>query len=244
MIDFLSRMKILTLVIVSIGLIIYQSTLDSKEPEPKSIRWKDSPLASGYQIQIKQDTKSETAPLLLDAKTDNNWYPIKGLKEGGYLVRTAALSPFGKPVVWSSWRKITIKNREVIEDEIVQPKPEPKPEPIPEPKIAKRSLPPGCKDESQNLEHIKECRGDYILLDLSTPPKAQSYYRHLLDQPNQVTRMRAVRYYRENCNSQDENLRTKLESIRKTLGKRMTPGETRELDGAIQFQKDCTVPEK
>ncbi|WCL50041.1 hypothetical protein [Leptospira sp. GIMC2001] len=69
------------------------------------VSWKDSQYASGYQVQIKNLSEK----VVIDQKTEKNFLSVDSLKEGKYKVRTAALSPFGKPVVWSNWKELKVE---------------------------------------------------------------------------------------------------------------------------------------
>ncbi|WP_411824749.1 hypothetical protein [Leptospira sp. 'Mane'] len=70
----------------------------------KFVAWKNIPDASGYQIQIK-DTKGI---IIVDKKIEKNYYSVQEIGVGDYLVRTAPLNIFKKPVVWSPWKEMEV----------------------------------------------------------------------------------------------------------------------------------------
>lgn len=98
------RISILLISLLTISSFI---SIHGVEKDQHKITWKGTNLASGYQVQIKDSNNR----LLVDVKVDTNSYPIDRMKEGIYTVRTAALSPFGKPVVWSIWHRISIRTK-------------------------------------------------------------------------------------------------------------------------------------
>jgi hypothetical protein len=85
-----------------------QSTLFAVEVF-KVVAWKPIAEASGYQIQIKD----KKGAIIIDKKIEKNYYPIQDLNVGDYVVRSAPLNIFKKPVVWSPWKEIELLISEI-----------------------------------------------------------------------------------------------------------------------------------
>lgn len=84
------------------GLFVVSSLL--AEEGTKLIAWKPISDASGYQIQIKD----KLGKIILDKKIETPYQSIEELPSGMYMVRTAPLNLFKKPVVWSTWKELEI----------------------------------------------------------------------------------------------------------------------------------------
>jgi hypothetical protein len=85
--------------------LLTSSITSEKSSQNKYISWKSSQLASGYQVQVK-DSKDK---IFIDQKTESNYLTLDKIPEGKYKVRTSALSPFGKPIVWTNWQDLQVE---------------------------------------------------------------------------------------------------------------------------------------
>lgn len=100
---------------ITIVVLLFGNTIYSQNAKNKIVSWKESQYASGYQIQVK-DSKDK---LIIDKKTETNFLSIDKIPEGKYKIRTSALSPFGKSIVWTNWQdlKIEISLPPIVKDE-------------------------------------------------------------------------------------------------------------------------------
>lgn len=68
------------------------------------IEWRPVPGSAGYQVQVRE---TESEKVLVDTTVDATTLDVD-LAIGKYEHRIAPLSPFGKPIVWSDWKSLTI----------------------------------------------------------------------------------------------------------------------------------------
>ncbi len=87
------------------SVVLTSNIASEKSSQNKYISWKSSQLASGYQVQVK-DSKDK---IFIDQKTESNYLTLDKIPEGKYKVRTSALSPFGKPIVWTNWQDLQVE---------------------------------------------------------------------------------------------------------------------------------------
>ncbi|MCZ8155020.1 MAG: hypothetical protein O9264_02800 [Leptospira sp.] len=122
MILFQKLTKHLTIFILLCGAFL---SLLAEEPF-KFVAWRPIAEASGYQVQIKE----KKGKVIIDKKIVKNHYPVQELNIGDYLVRTAPLNIFQKPVVWSPWQEMEVMLSEVPRVEFYKDRPTIKIRPI------------------------------------------------------------------------------------------------------------------
>jgi hypothetical protein len=208
------------------------------EKNQNKIIWKETNLASGYQVQIKDSNNR----ILVDKKIDTNSYPIDNLKEGVYTVRTAALSPFGKAVVWSSWHRILIKTKPISEKGIASLEEN---NPTKEEAVNNSSTSSTkntkikCSSKDISPEIIYECKEDYIVLDLSSSKKLFLYNIFLLGESNTSSRRQATTFFQEKCVYKDATVTRMLEEVFQKKRKHLSQEEILEFEKAKKFQIQC-----
>lgn len=327
-----------------IAFLLIGNTLIAQSNKNKIVSWKESKYASGYQIQVK----NKSDKLIIDKKTDSNYLQIDQIPEGKYKIRTSALSPFGKPVVWTEWQDLKIElslppivNEESLADndsknKIIEQKPNQKLEiegdnfndatettiessqgkskiKILDKKIESKNkielrvdaenAAPGKYDLSlQNPFHpkktiknyleienkadkvstqsntkdsinkiytmsmreldefigsnsncyqselssdlIKECKEDYVTINLSTREKKDIYYYFLIKEPNRMTRIQSYLHFQTYCSPAMNAIREKVEFNSTKKQYTIDTKEKMEIDKMFVNLQNCPTPKE
>ncbi|MCZ8238169.1 MAG: hypothetical protein O9346_11490 [Leptospiraceae bacterium] len=332
------------LLILNIVILLAGNTLIAQSNKNKIVSWKESKYASGYQIQVKNSADK----LIIDKKTDSNYLQIDQIPEGKYKIRTSALSPFGKPVVWTEWQdlKIELSLPPIVKEEsladndsknkTIEQKPNQKleiegdnfndaTETIIESSLSKSKIKildkkiesknkielrvdaenaaPGKYDLSlQNPFHpkktiknyleienkadkvstqsntkdsinkiytmsmreldefigsnsncyqselssdlIKECKEDYVTINLSTREKKDIYYYFLIKEPNRMTRIQSYHHFQTYCSPAMKAIREKVEFNSAKKQYTIDTKEKMEIDKMFVNLQSCPTPKE
>jgi hypothetical protein len=211
------------------------------------IEWTKSSYASGYQIQIK----NQKGIRIVDKKLDENKYSISDLESGNYQMRVAVLSPFSQPVVWSQWRSLTIKTKLKVAEKVI----EEKTELLTDAKNSDSDQENSSKNQEDPLtnipesspclttkipkEVIKECKKDYIVLDLDSNEKRAIYNTYILGGTNRSARIQILRSYRSDCKSSNSSVNSKLKSLLDSGDPRINKIEKDEIRKTLEVLENC-----
>lgn len=217
------------LTIISLSNIVLADQSDSN-----SIKWKKSEYASGYQIQIKDSNGKQ----IVDEKTSENTYSIEKLKPGVYQMRIGALSPASKPLVWSNWTNLTVKSKKEELTKLVDKPKDPEDSKITD-ELETQGIHSSCKNHDIPKIAIKECKDDYIVLDLSTKKKRAVYYSYILTTNNRPTRIQAIKFYRNNCKMKTVEIENLLNELIQSGRNKVNSEEKSEIEETLNSLKSC-----
>ncbi|MCC5814410.1 MAG: hypothetical protein JJT78_06615 [Leptospira sp.] len=226
---------------------IFYVLLSKSVKKPTYIEWTKSSYASGYQIQIK----NQKGIRIVDKRLEENKYPITDLDAGNYQMRVAVLSPFSQPVVWSQWRSLTIKAKSKTEERIVEEKSETlvdSKNKDSDQQNATNNMQDPLKDIPESSpclttkipkEVIKECKKDYIVLDLDSNEKRAIYNVYILGGTNRSARIQILRYYKNECKTANSTVITKLKSLLDSTDPRINKNEKEEIHNTLEILENC-----
>lgn len=102
-----------------------------------------------------------------------------------------------------------------------------------------RGIHESCKNKTIPIAVIKECKDDFIVLDLSSKKKKTIYSLYILQSNNRSARIQTIRSYQNNCKIYDPSIEEKLEYILRSSKQNANLGEKEDIKKALESFKKC-----